>query len=234
MSIMVWHRVSLETIVIIFVNGIVLTVLPCSLLPGALFLSFLWLSSFRSPSCLPFALSLPSCIVKLRQTIHLQSIVVVFKIILVVVVELVVVVTIGWFILIEVVFIERILRLLCQGPVLSFRVGIRLLFMELMALLRVAVVFLPVDVGLGVRCLHWVVLSVLLVSSILRVCDLWQGVLGVRSSAAICLVVWLSSVQAMGVLWAITCGMMGLCMGADMALMLRCMVSLTVLHKVSL
>ena len=41
MSIMVRHRVSLETIVIIFVNGIVLTVLPCSLLPGSLLLALL-------------------------------------------------------------------------------------------------------------------------------------------------------------------------------------------------
>ena len=103
----------LEMVVRILMDWIVLTVLPRSLLPRALFLSLLRLRSFRPSRCFPFALSLPSCIVKFRQAVHLQSTVVVFKVVLVIFVELVVVIAIGWFVLIEVVFIERVFELLC-------------------------------------------------------------------------------------------------------------------------
>ena len=106
--------------------------------------------------------------------------------------------------------------------------------MELMVLLRIVVIFLSVHIGLGMRCLGWVVLSVLLVGSILGVCDLWQGMLWVRPSAMTGWVVWLSEVRAMGMLLAISRGVVGLCVRADAAMTLWRRVSLTVLHEVGL
>ena len=79
MSIMVGHLVALEVVVGVFMDWIMLTVLPCSLLLRALLPTFLRLVGSRPPCCLPFALALPGGIINLRYTVHLKSTVEVFK-----------------------------------------------------------------------------------------------------------------------------------------------------------
>lgn len=174
---------TLEVIVGIFVDWIVLMMLPCSLLLRFLLRLLFGLRSLRSSGSLALALSLSGRVVNSFQAIHLKPAEVdVFTVVLVIV-ELIVVVTIGRLVFVEVVLIPEVFVVLRQRVVIELGIVISILLRVLMALFRIVEVFLSVDVSLGMWAGCRVVLPMLLVSAISGLGKVREGMLGMGTSA---------------------------------------------------